>query len=63
MLKKLGVIALLFLGSLILAVGLISPIFDMVIGIASNSQVIADVIIIVGIIIIVGGVILYKKYL
>jgi hypothetical protein len=56
MLKKLGVIALLFLGSLIFAIGMTSPIFDKAIGITFYSHVIG------GIAIIIFGVILYKKY-
>ena len=56
MLKKLGIIALLFLGSIILVFGLIKPVFENVIGINVYVHVI------LGIIILIIGVILYKKY-
>lgn len=56
MIKKLGAIVLLFLGSLILALGLIKSVFDMSVGITFYSHVI------IGIAVIIGGVILYKKY-
>ncbi|CUR51073.1 exported protein of unknown function [Nitrosotalea devaniterrae] len=56
MLKKFGIIVILFFGSLILVLGLVKTVFDMVIGITFYLHVVG------GIAIIIFGVILYKKY-
>ncbi len=56
MLKKLGVITLLFLGGMVFTLGLTKAVFDMELGISFYLHVV------IGVIIVIFGAILYKKY-